>query len=235
MAGIYEFTVWEQLSEELEPSRIAVYSRDQAVVRTPLGLQMSMDFWVPPGEEAVGIMGVPPTRGMTEVFHLNCRGGYRAGVPIKPEEVPLRVPRFMEFCVPLMKDPWKVWNDYKAEMDEAWKPVVDFVTTKLEKAEDHEISMFLDDVFWPASRKAHRIHMFMMYPLGGMYMQLEEFCTSLLGISDKDASFRKMFQGFDNLAFQVDKKLWQLGRRAEELGLKPTFEKAKGSGAPQLA
>ncbi len=229
MAGIYEFSFFEHLSKELEPSKQPVWWRAQTFHRRPLGAALSQIYWNPSLPEAVGIIGVPVTRGEDCTFTtLDYKGAYKTGMGVKPGEADVREPRFIEFCGRLMADPWKMWNDYKAEMDEAWKPVVDFVTNKLGKAEDHEISMFIDGVYWPASNKAHRIHMFMMYPLAGMYMSFEQLCISLLGISDKDVSFRKMFQGFDHLAFQIDRKLWQLGRRAEELGLKPIFETAEG-------
>ena len=229
MAGLYEFSTFEHLSEDLEPSRHPVWWRGQAYHRRPLGSDLEQKYWVLSIPEAVGIIGVPVTRGMDcSYFTLDYKGGYKTGMGVKPEEVPVREARFGEFCARLLEDPWKVWNDYKAEMDEAWRPVVDFVTTKLEKAADHEISLFIDEVYWPASNKTHRIHMFMMYPLTGVYIQFEQLCSHLVGISDKDVSFRKMFQGYDHLAYQMDRELWLLGRRAEELGLKPIFGTAEG-------
>ena len=170
MAGIYEFSTLEMLPEDLEPSKQPVWWRPQAFQRRPLGAEFSTKYWMTSIPEAVGIIGVPVTRGEDSRGSFDYKGGYKTGMGVKPGEAAVREPRFIEFCGRLMQDPWKMWSDYKAEMDEAWKPVVDFVTNKLEKAEDHEISLFLDEVYWPASNKAHRIHMFMMYPLAGIYM-----------------------------------------------------------------
>ena len=228
MAGIYEFSTLEILPKDLEPSKEPVWWRAQGFVRRPLGAEFHYETFFHTVPQACGIVGIPMTRGMDTKFSFDYKMGYVAGMGVKPGDREVREPRFIEFCGRLLKDPWKMWNDYKVEMDEAWKPVVDFVTNKLEKAEDHEISLFLEEAWWPTSNKAHRIHMLMMYPLAGMYIQFEQLCTSLLGISDKDVSFRKMLQGFDNLAYQMDRNLWQLGRRAEELGLKSLFGKVEG-------
>lgn len=228
MAGLYEMSGLEFLSEDLEPSKYVAWWRSQCRVRAPLARDVATLAWHPASLEGGEIVNMPPARGMDYRNRFDYKGKFFVGTPTTAADMPGREERFKEYVAPWLKDPWGMWAKFRDELEEKWRPIKEFLVTKLETVRDHEISMWIDDEYWPVVRKAHRDHMLCMYPLCSLYMLFEAQCKELLGIDDTHISFRKLLQGYDHLVFQMDKKLWELGKLAEELGLRPIFERAEG-------
>jgi phosphohistidine swiveling domain-containing protein len=57
----------------------------------------------------------------------------------------------------------------------------------------------------------------------GVYMLFEAMMKQMFDIDDSDPKFHRVLTGFDNKVFQVDKKLWTFGKKAQAMGLDGIF------------
>jgi pyruvate,water dikinase len=67
-----------------------------------------------------------------------------------------------------------------------------------------------------------------MYPFLAAYMMFEQMCQEMFGFDEKDPSFITLMRGFDSRVFQIDRRLWELARKAKEFDLASVFQKADG-------
>ena len=72
-------------------------------------------------------------------------------------------------------------------------------------------------------RRMWEIHMYMMYGTYTAYILFENMCRELADIDDTSPLFHKLVSGFDNKVFQVDRRLWECSKRAQEDGLADAF------------
>jgi phosphohistidine swiveling domain-containing protein len=232
--GIYEMSEGEFIDHELEPSKYPVWWQGQSVCKYPLGRVVSQMWWLNAVQEAAEIMKVPNAKGMDLMMTLDSWGMFYVGTRVDPSEVPAREEKFREYLMPFIRNAPKMWEEGKREFDAINKPVFDFCSHKLFNVEDYELGMWLDDVFWPAARKAHRLHHTSgMYPFAALFL-LFKMKANELGWEENNSKFRKLFSGFDHLVFQVDKKLFELAMMAKHLNLQEVFKKEPSEIIPSL-
>lgn len=65
--------------------------------------------------------------------------------------------------------------------------------------------------------------MYMMYGTYTAYILFENMCRELAGIDDTSPLFHNLVSGFDNKVFQVDRRLWEFSKRAQEENLSDDF------------
>jgi len=222
---MYELCVNELLwGVEFSPDKHPVWWQNATRDAYPYGLSITGLRWTPYMHEAAEIMSLPPSRGMSFKVFPNCAGHWYCGAPLAPwETVAEREQKFREYLRPWLQNPQEQWHKYQEELKADFEPIKAF---DFEKARDHEISIFLDDVVWPFIRKAHRIHHLCMYPLSACYMMFEEMAREVFGLDPNSPAFRKLFQGFETENYIVDEKLWRLAQQAQRLGLKKTLVKS---------
>lgn len=131
------------------------------------------------------------------------------------EELKQREERFRQSIIPLIQDYDGVWNGCINEMLDRYavlkKCDVDNCSN-IELAENFEETVLTYKRMW-------ELHFYMMYAVDGVYALFESICKEWLGIDDSSPDFLRLMSGFDNKCFKTDRLLWQLSKRALELGL----------------
>jgi phosphohistidine swiveling domain-containing protein len=68
------------------------------------------------------------------------------------------------------------------------------------------------------------IHFVGMYASYNAWLILEDLCKTRLGMKDQDPEFQDMLRGFPNKIYETDKKLWEFGQIAIDVGLGDIFK-----------
>ncbi len=147
-------------------------------------------------------------------------GGYLTLLLVKSEEEKQRrEAQFRKAILPFIED-----------YDGLWKGFIDEIFGRYEKikALDHNNASNIEllDNFEETintCRRMWEIHMYMMYATYTAYILFENMCRELAGVDDTSPVFHKMVSGFDNKVFQVDRRLWEFSKRAQEEGLADLF------------
>lgn len=136
------------------------------------------------------------------------------------EEARKREKKFMAWMTPYIEDYENNWAGVpEKELMAIWNRLKAF---DVENASNFELWLHIEDCFHSFYRMWY-IHIKWIYISWSPYILLESVCKQFAGIDDSDPAFLKLVTGFDNKAFQVDRRMWQLGRRAVELGLGEIF------------
>jgi len=136
------------------------------------------------------------------------------------EEARRREKKFMAWVTPYIDDYEKNWQGVpERELMAMWERFKKF---DVENASNSALWLHIEDCFNSFYRMWY-YHIKWIYISWCPYILLESVCKQFAGIDDSDPTFLKLVTGFDNKAFQVDRRMWQLGRRAVELGLGETF------------
>ncbi len=213
----------ELMDDEIEPSRFPVLWATQAGESgTPFAYSVG-SYWEIGALRAGEEISLPPTRGLTVVMKDGL--SYFCGVPVKDkEEISRREEIFKKFMLKVMMDPVKYWAGYKKEM----QANLDYLKNyNLQQATNLELVVHMDKT-WQIAERHHVIHFLVMYPCLAAYMMFEQMCQEMFGINEKDPSFITLMKGFDSLVFKIDRRLWDLARKAKEFGLASVFQKARG-------
>jgi pyruvate,water dikinase len=213
----------ELMEEGIEPSRFPVlWATQTGEIGTPFAFSCA-NYWEIGALRAGEEMSLPPTRGLTVVTKTGL--SYFCGVPVKDkEEISRREERFKKFMLKVMMDPVKYWAGYKKEM----QVNLDYLKAyKLQQATNLELVVHMEKT-WQIAERHHVIHFLVMYPFLAAYMMFEQMCQEMFGINEKDPSFITLMKGFDSRVFQIDRRLWELARKAKEFGLASVFQKAEG-------
>ena len=84
-------------------------------------------------------------------------------------------------------------------------------------------------------RRMWEIHFEGMYSSMFAWLLLEGLCKERFGMKDQDPEFQDMLRGFDNKAYEMDRKLWEFAQLAKDMGIQNIFEdNASGSIMPKL-
>ena len=84
-------------------------------------------------------------------------------------------------------------------------------------------------------RRMWEIHFEGMYSSMFAWLLLEGLCKERFGMNDQDPEFQDMLRGFDNKAYEMDRKLWEFGQLAKDMGVTDIFENSSsGSCVPKL-
>lgn len=129
-------------------------------------------------------------------------------------EVEERTKKFREAVIPWIEDFDGLWDGYKDELLNMYEKLK---AVDLEKATNIELMHHLWDMI-STSRRMWEIHFLGMNVSYSAFMLLEDLVKPY-GLTVESPEFQNMFRGFDNKVFQVDKKLWKMGKDAVEKGL----------------
>jgi pyruvate,water dikinase len=130
----------------------------------------------------------------------------------------------------LAKDFSPIWERYKSELLELYRPFKEF---DLKKANMIELTKKMFDLRQVGFRMAE-IHFYMLYASFCFFILFEDLCKELLGIDASNPELTIMLRGFDNKSFQCERELWRLSRRVIELNLRSTFDLPSQEIAPKL-
>lgn len=172
-------------------------------------------------------LSLPTTHGWDSRF-IN---GYPYITTIKTTEAEAkeREPLFRERIKPFIEDFDGIWNQRKAELLKMYKEAKESRGLKawedIRKLSNIDLLSFFLDFTFVMNRKEAETHMIMMTAssyINGLFQQLwhEIFGTE----APIDPIFNKVMAGFESQDVKVVRGLWQLGRRAVELGLEDTFK-----------
>ena len=147
-------------------------------------------------------------------------GGYLTLLLVKSEEEKQRrEERFRKAILPFIEDYEGLWGGFIKEILERYE---NLKALKLDEATNIELLDNFEETI-NTCRRMWEIHMYMMYGTYTAYILFENMCRELAGIDDTSPTFHRLVSGFDNKVFQVDRRLWQFSKRAEEEGLADVF------------
>jgi phosphohistidine swiveling domain-containing protein len=130
-------------------------------------------------------------------------------------EIREREARLNNNILPLVTDFDKMWEGYKFELLERYRPLKEF---DVSGASALELTRKLPDLRAALFRMSE-VHFYVMYVSFYLFMIFEDLCQELFGIDATHPDFQAMITGFDNRSFQCERGLWQLGQRALQLDL----------------
>jgi phosphohistidine swiveling domain-containing protein len=159
---------------------------------------------------------------------LECRfmrgASYISATIIKDEhEIKRREVKFRDNLRPYIENFDALWKGYIDEMMSIYEPLKKL---DLDAASTLELKQHLEDVI-SMCRRVWEIHFEVMYAVYTCFVLFEDMCSELLGIDDRSPEFQGLMKGFDNKAFQIDKRLWQFAQDARNKGLADIFETAE--------
>jgi pyruvate, water dikinase len=225
----YDLSFYE-FDEERDPKNYGVLLCDVVHGKPPLKplyIGIGWYWYYHAFRYAPETLSLPTTHGWDSRF-IN---GYPYITTIKTTEAEAkeREPLFRERIKPFIEDFDGIWNQRKAELLKMYKEAKE--SRGLKTWEDIRtlsnidlLSFFLDFTF-VMNRKEAETHMIMMTAssyINGLFQQLwhEIFGTE----APIDPTFNKVMAGFESQDVKVVRSLWQLGRRAVELGLEDIFK-----------
>lgn len=130
------------------------------------------------------------------------------------KEIQERAEKFQEALVPWIEDFDGIWEGYKDEITAIYDRLK---SLDVDKATNIELLNHLWDLI-SAFRRVWEIH-FLGMNVSFYAIVLLEGLVERFGLTSQSPEFQNLFRGFDNKAFQVDRRLWELGKEAMDNGL----------------
>lgn len=127
------------------------------------------------------------------------------------EEIKKRTEGFKKALVPWIENFDGVWESQIKELTTLYDKLK---AVDLDKASNIDLMHFLWDMI-SVNRRMWEIHFQGMAVSYAAFLLLEDMVKPY-GLTSESPEFQNMFRGFDNKVFQVDKKLWKLGKEAIE-------------------
>ncbi len=127
------------------------------------------------------------------------------------EEIKRRTEGFKKALVPWIEDFDGIWESQIKELVTLYDKLK---SVDLDKASSIDTMHFLWDMI-SVNRRMWEIHFQGMAVSYAAFLLLEDLVKPY-GLTCESPEFQNMFRGFDNRVFQVDKKLWRLGKEAIE-------------------
>lgn len=163
-------------------------------------------------------LSLPTVKGWDWRFRNG--GGYLTLLLVTSEEERReRERRFRVAIRPFIEDPDGLWRGSVQEMLGHYEGLKGL---DLERGTRPELLAGFERSI-EVCRRMWEVHMYMMYGTLTAYILFENVCRELLGIDDTSPLFHSLIAGFDNKALQVDRRLWELSRTAQRMGLGALF------------
>jgi phosphohistidine swiveling domain-containing protein len=137
-------------------------------------------------------------------------------VPKTDEEVGNRTEKFKDAMRLLIENYDHLWTEAKARLIGYIERPRQF---DFDKASWFEMSQLFRERI-DAEREMYAIYHYFATGLGAIYADFERVCSNMLGIGESHPLFQKLLAGFDNDSYRVDRGLYALSMRADELGLR---------------
>jgi phosphohistidine swiveling domain-containing protein len=167
-------------------------------------------------------MSIPTVKGWDWRFHKG--GGYLTLLLVKnKEERQRREDRFKKEILPFIQDYDGLWGRYLHEILSRYENLKEL---NLDDASNIDLLDNFEETI-NTCRRMWEIHMYMMYGTYTAYILFENMCRELAGIDDTSPLFHSLVSGFDNKVFQVDRRLWEFSKRAQEDSLADVFTDSK--------
>ena len=225
----YDLSFYE-FDEERDPKNYGVLLCDVVHGKPPLKplyIGIGWYWYYHAFRYAPETLSLPTTHGWDSRF-IN---GYPYITTIKTTEAEAkeREPLFRERIKPFIEDFDGIWNQRKTELLRMYKDAKESRGLKtwedIRKLSNIDLLSFFLDFTFVMNRKEAETHMIMMTAssyINGLFQQLwhEIFGTE----APIDPTFNKVMAGFESQDVKVVRGLWQLGRRAVELGLEDIFK-----------
>jgi pyruvate,water dikinase len=225
----YDLSFYE-FDEERDPKNYGVLLCDVVHGKPPLKplyIGIGWYWYYHAFRYAPETLSLPTTHGWDSRF-IN---GYPYITTIKTTEAEAkeREPLFRERIKPFIEDFDGIWNQRKIELLKMYKDAKESRGLKtwedIRKLSNIDLLSFFLDFTFVMNRKEAETHMIMMTAssyINGLFQQLwhEIFGTE----APIDPTFNKVMAGFESQDVKVVRGLWQLGRRAVELGLEDIFK-----------
>lgn len=135
-------------------------------------------------------------------------------------EIREREARLSENLFSLISGFEKLWEGYKSELLELYRPYKEF---DVGTANSVELVRKLSHLKTVVNRMSE-IHFHGMYSAFCFFMLFEDLCQELFGIDATHPDFQTMITGFHNKSFECEKNLWLLAKSSLELDLGQYFE-----------
>lgn len=203
-------------NKEVDLAQISSYFFD-GTHSVPLLTPMYSWFWIRycgyGSQYAAETFSMPRYKGFTL---RDVEGSDYVGMRIvkDEEEIKKRTAKFNEALVPWIEDFDGKWGAHQEELLSIYEKLRAF---DLEKATSIDLMHHLWDLI-SGCRRMWEIHFQGMCVSYAAFLLLEDMVKPY-GLTSESPEFQNMFRGFDNKVFQVDKKLWKLGRKATDKGL----------------
>lgn len=172
--------------------------------------------------------------GTQKLSHPQCKGwmwrtreGSAFLSPIwvtDPDEREQRKVEFRKQLKPFIEDFKGLWDKVKAKWDDVWGRMY---AVDLEKISDIELEDFYRE-FLNYELEVWKDHFFYMQGIASVNLLFEDLATDLCGISSDSPEFTMLTSGFQSKAFDSDGAMWELGKKAVELGLGDYFQQYNG-------
>lgn len=146
--------------------------------------------------------------------------GYFAPLVVKdPDERKAREDRFRTAIKPFTDDFKGMWNHYLEDITGRYEGLK---RLDLDAATNSQLLRHFEETI-ETCRYMWVIHMYMVYGLYTGFILFERMAKEFLDIDDTAPVFHKLIRGLNSRSFHVDKRLFELGQKAREMGLKDIF------------
>ncbi len=147
-------------------------------------------------------------------------GAYNAFNIVRDEkEIEERQVKFRNALRPWIEDFDGLWATHKKELMKIYD---DLKAVDVDNASNRQLYWHNYDLM-AATRRMYEIHFDGMYTSMYAWILLEGLCKDRFGITDQDPEFQDMLRGFDNKAYEMDRKLLEFSALANDMGLSETF------------
>jgi phosphohistidine swiveling domain-containing protein len=203
-------------NKEIDLPQISSYFFD-GTHSVPLLTPMYSWFWIRHcgygSQYAAETLSMPRYKGFTL---RDVEGSDYVGMRIvkDEEEIKKRTVKFKEALAPWIEDFDGMWGSQIKELTAKYKKLR---AVDLDKATNIDLMHHLWDMI-SVNRRMWEIHFQGMAVSYAAFLLLEDMVKPY-GLTCESPEFQNMFRGFDNKVFQVDKKLWKLGKEAIDKGL----------------
>jgi pyruvate,water dikinase len=165
-----------------------------------------------------GKLNVPHNKGAIFRHQRGC--DYVSFTVIKDEEeVRRREAKFREALRPYIEDFDGLWAGYRDELVGKYKSLMAVDLDAISEIELFGQFKATMDVY----RRQWEIHWLMYYVGAICWGTFQETCMKMFGIDQASPLFQAVTSGFDNKAFQMDKRQWELAQSAKKNGLADAF------------
>jgi phosphohistidine swiveling domain-containing protein len=152
--------------------------------------------------------------------------GYFAPLIVKgADERKAREERFRTAIKPFNDDFKGMWNHYLEDITRRYE---DLKRLDLDAATNSQLLKHFEETI-DTCRYMWVIHMYLIYGLYTGFVLFEQMAKEFVDIDDTKPQFHTLIRGLNNKSFYVEKRLFELGRKARDMGLKDIFLSASGA------
>jgi len=142
------------------------------------------------------------------------------------EEAKDRAVVFREQIRPYIEDFGTLWDEAKEDLKKSYETLrsdygLDSYTA-ISGLSNIELFDLWDD-YMQVHKKQWDVHMRFFIPMYYLFGLFENMARDLLGLDHASSLFSRVMAGFDSSAFRFNRDIWDLGKRAIELGLEGHF------------